>query len=342
MEKLRVTVLFNTAGPPPADQDYSAELETGAQQAEYDVHMALLEAGYQSRLLGVYSNVNDLLDGIRAQKPDVVFNTCEAFQRKSALEMNVAALLEMLGIPYTGSPPAALLLGRDKALAKKILLFHQLQVPKFGVCARGVPVNGPMELTFPMIVKPIAEDGSKGIAQTSVVKDHDSMCERVAFVHQSLAQDALVEELIEGREIYIGVLGNEALQVLPLIEMRFDKLPGSKPKIASYRAKWDTKFRERHGIENVFPTDLAPDLIERLEEVGRTAYRALNLRDYARIDVRVTPGGEIFVLEANPNPFLAYGEDMADAAERSGMSYPQFISRIVELAWERRRRRRGG
>jgi D-alanine-D-alanine ligase len=316
-------------------------LESGVKQAEYDIHMALLEAGYESRLLGVYSNVNDLLDGIRAQKPDLVFNTCEAFQRRSALEMNVAALLEMLGVPYTGSPPSALLLGRDKALAKKILLFHQVQVPRFGVCTRGQPVNGMAELSFPLIVKPLAEDGSKGIAQTSVVKDQAALCERVTFVHQSLAQDALVEELIEGREIYIGVLGNETLQVLPVIEMRFDKLPGSKPRIASYRAKWDPKFRERHGIANVFPTDLEPGVVARLEEVGRTAYRALNLRDYARIDVRMTPDGRAFVLEANPNPYLAYGEDMADAAERAGMSYPQFISRIVELAWERRPRRRG-
>ncbi len=338
MEKLKVLVLFNTAGPPPPNQDYSRDLEAGVKQAEYDVFAALLERGHEARLLGIHSDVQVLFDGVQAWKPDVVFNACEAFRRQSAMEMNIAALLELLGLPYTGSPPSALLLARDKVLAKKILTFHRVRVPRFAVVPLGAPLEGPIGVRYPLIVKPAAEDGSRGIAQASVVRDRDALEARVRFVHQSLSQDALVEELIEGRELYLGLLGNPDPTPLPLIEMTFEKIPEAKPRIASYRAKWDPKYRERHGIQNVFPSDLAPEVVHRIEDVGRTAYRALHLRDYARIDVRLTPEGEIYVLEANPNPYLAFGEDMSDAAERAGMPYPEFVSRIVELASERRGR----
>lgn len=334
---VRITVLFNTAGPPPANQDYSRDLESGARQAEYDIHRALLEAGYDSRLLGIYNDIRPLLDGLAAQQPDLVFNTCEAFRKDSAMEMNVAALLDLLGVPYTGSAPAALLLGRDKVLTKKILDFHQVPVPRFYLCARGKPIEGARGLNYPLIVKPVGEDGSRGIAQASVVKDDRALEERATFVHQSLQQDAVVEEFIEGREFYLGVLGNDELQNLPPVEIRLEGLPAGTPRIASYRAKWDPKFRHRHGITSIIRRDLPIELMVRMEEAARTCYRALHLHDYGRIDVRVTPDHRFFVLEANPNPYLAKGDDMADAAEQVGLGYSAFIARIVELALVRGR-----
>ncbi|MBI3847399.1 MAG: ATP-grasp domain-containing protein [Planctomycetes bacterium] len=336
-KKLKVTVVFDTDVPPPTDQDYSKHLEKQVDEAEFDVFHALVRCGHDVKLLGIHDDIHVLLDGLAKDPPDVVFNAAEAFRGLAALDTTVPTILDALTIPYTGCAPSGLIVARDKALSKKVLAYHGICVPRFEVYPIGREVTEPPGIPFPLLVKPQSEDASYGIAKTSIVNDMDALRERVSHVHNWLKRDVIAEELINGRELYVGVLGNEKLQVLPTVEMTFE----NKPNIATFKVKWDETYRERRGIRNVFPTDLTDEVESRLAEVASTAYRVLGLRDYGRIDVRLTPKNEIYVLEANPNPFIAFGEDFANAAEMAGLSYPQLLDRIVELAVARATPRNG-
>ncbi len=339
-KKRKVLVVFDTAAPPPADQDYSKDIAAGVDEAEYDVYEALVESGHDVRLFGVFDNIQGLLDQLVKDPPDVVFNAMEAFRGVSALDMTVPAVLDALDIPYTGCAPAGLIVARDKALTKKVLAYHGISVPHFACYRIGGEIARPSDLRFPLIVKPRAEDASQGIAESSVVNDDQAFKERVSHVHGWVKCDAIVEELIPGRELYVGIIGNEDLQVLPVVEMTFGDRP-RKPNIATYKAKWDEKYRRRRGIKNVFPEDIPETVLQRLRDVCSTSFRALDLRDYGRLDVRLTAENEIFVLEANPNPYIAFGEDLSNAAEAAGMEYAQLIDQIIEYAMCRSSRRNG-
>jgi D-alanine-D-alanine ligase len=223
-------------------------------------------------------------------------------------------------------------LARDKATSKKILAYHAIDVPRFAVYNLEDEVKPPADIDFPLIVKPTHEDASVGISQSSVVNDIESLRERVSFIHRTLRQPAIAEELIDGRELYAGILGNQRPKVLPIIEIAFDKIEDPEKKIATYSAKWDLEYRERWGIKNMFARRIADDALEEIHTVSKLAYQALGLRDYGRIDIRLTPDQRVYVLEANPNPYIAFGEDMANAAERAGLGYYEFIERIVQLA----------
>jgi D-alanine-D-alanine ligase len=330
-KKLKVTIVFDTDVPPPADQDYSKHLEKQVDEAEFDVYQALVRCGHDVKLLGIYDDVHVLLDWLKKDPPDVVFNTVEAFRGLAVLDTTVPSILDALEIPYTGCSPTGLIVARDKALSKKVLAYHGISVPRFEVYPIGREVTEAPAIPFPLLVKPQAEDASYGIAKASIVNDVDALRERVAHVHNWVERDVIAEELIDGRELYVGILGNERLQVLPTVEMKFE----NKPNIATFKVKWDETYRERRGIKNVFPDDLPQDVVKRLGEVASTTFRALELRDYGRIDVRLTPKNEIYVLEANPNPFIAFGEDFANAAEMAGLDYAQLLDRIVEQAHAR-------
>jgi D-alanine-D-alanine ligase len=331
MKKARVLVLFDTDGEPPAQQDYKKQIESG-DEAEFDVARALLSQGHQVRLLGFRNDLDQLTAGLRAEPADVVFNLAERFRGESALDYTVASVLEMLGLPYTGASSEGLMLARDKALTKMVLAYQGLRIPHFIVCPRGAKVNRPSDIRFPLIVKPLDEDASVGISQASVVRDDQALSERVEFIHEQFATDAIVEEFIAGRELYVGVVGNDPPQALPPIEMVFGNQPNVENRIATFKAKWSVKYRESRGIENMIAKDLSKDVLQRLADVAVRTYKAAGLRDYGRIDVRLAHDHAIYIVEANPNPYLADGEDLAWAAEEGGFTYAGLIEKVAEMA----------
>lgn len=334
MKKARVLVLFDTDGEPSAAQDYKKQIES-TDEAEFDVARALISKGHQVRLFGFRDNLEQLIAGLRAEPCDVVFNLAERFRGASALDYTVAAVMEMLGLPYTGASSEGLMLARDKALTKKVFAYQGIRIPHFMVCPHGTKTQRPSDLRFPLIVKPLDEDASVGIAQASVVRDDDALKERVAFIHDRFKTDAIVEEFIAGRELYIGVIGNERPIALPPIEMEFGSESSVESRIATFKAKWSVRYRESRGIQNTVAKNLSDDLRQRLAEVALRAYQAAGLRDYGRIDIRLAHDEAIYVVEANPNPYLADGEDLAWAAEEAGHQYPEFIEEIAEMAISR-------
>jgi D-alanine-D-alanine ligase len=296
--------------------------------------VALGEAGHAvAEPIVVGSSVEDVVGQIREVDPELVFNVAESFDGKSALESNIAALLNLLGLRYTGSSPAGLILAGDKALTKKVLGFHEIRTPRFASVYRGA-LEAAGELAFPLIVKPPQEDASLGISELSVVHDVGELLRTMDRIHSEFRQPVLVEEFIDGREFYVGVLGNAHPQPLPPIELRFDSADRAAPRIASFDAKWaEAEGRQpRVRTSSVFPDDVAPELLTRMQDLAVRCFDALRLRDYARIDLRVTADDELYVLEANPNCYLEQGSEFALAAARAGMSYPRLIGAIVELA----------
>ncbi|UCC71222.1 MAG: ATP-grasp domain-containing protein [Gemmatimonadota bacterium] len=331
---MKIAVVFDTLRSGWEHADFKEELEAEVAEAEYEVAEALIENGHDVFLLGFHDNLRRLLDRLEDFQPDLVFNATESFMGKARYDYGVTALLEMKGYRYTGSPPEALLLARDKATSKKILEYHSINIPRFAVYPVDEDIEAP-EIGYPLIVKPTHEDASVGIAQSSVVGDYDSLRERVEFIHRSLNQPAIAEELIDGRELYVGVIGNSRPEILPIIEVVFDKVDAAEKRIATYSAKWDLDYRKRWGIKNIFARRIGREALDEIQRAAKQAYSALELRDYGRIDFRLTRDQKAYVIEVNPNPYLAFGEDMANSAERAGMDYNAFIERIVREALTR-------
>lgn len=327
---MKIAVVFDTPWVGWEDGDFRREMAAEVEEAEYDIAQALITSGHEVVLIGVHDDFQPMVERLRAFGPDLVFNCAEGFHDTAGLDYVFAAVLEAERCKYTGSPPLGLLLTRNKATSKEVLAYHGIRVPGFTTFPVGEPLQEP-RLTFPLIVKPIEEDASVGIAKASVVQTPEALAERVAFVHQRFGQAAIAEEFIDGRELYVSVLGNrDRLDVLPIIEMTFDKTR-TRPveRIATKAAKWDEPYRDRMGIKNVFARPIAQVARDRIDEVCRTAFRALALRDYARFDIRLTPDNEVWVLEANANPYISFGHDTPNAAEKAGMTYETFIERIV-------------
>jgi D-alanine-D-alanine ligase len=341
MKRARVVVLFDTDVAPPANQDFTKAIEAN-EEAEFDVARGLIARGHEVRCLGFRDDIDQLVAGLRAQPCDVVFNLSERFQGDSALDYTITSIMDMLGIAYTGASSEGLILARDKALTKKVLAYHGILIPHFMVCPMGQPIQRPSDLRFPLIVKPLNEDASVGIAQSSVVRDDDALNSRIVFIHEKIGTAAIVEEFIEGRELYVGVIGNERPRALPPIEMVFKNEPNVEGRIATFKAKWSVKYRQSRGIENMVAVDLSKSLVQRLSDVAVRTYKAAGLRDYGRIDVRLAHDDAIYVVEANPNPYLADGEDLAWAAEEAGYPYPDLLEKIAEMAIARRVRKPGG
>lgn len=299
---------------------------------------ALATLGHEVSTLAVDRAVQPLVTAITESAPDLVVNMAEAFAGKSALESNVTALLNLLGCRYTGSSPAGLLLSADKSLTKQVLSFHGIRTPEFATFYRG-SLDWAGDLTFPVIVKPPQEDASLGITSSSVVHGIKELFERMNELQAEYQSPVLVEQYVVGREFYVGVLGNAKPEALPVIEMDFTGFPDDKPRIASYAAKWgedgEGSGAEYAGTKSVFPTALDPELEAKMQSVAIEAFQALRLRDYARIDLRVSAAGDVYVIEVNPNCYLERESEFARAAERSGLAYPALVERIVELAMAR-------
>lgn len=296
---------------------------------------ALAENGHTYRRVAVDDSVQPVIEELTNQQPELVFNLAESFRGKSALESNVAALLNLLDLRYTGSSPAGLILAGDKTLTKKVLAFHGIQSAKFATVYRG-QVDWAHEINFPLLIKPPQEDASLGITQKSVVNDIKELLDVMSTTQQEYQSPVLVEEFIDGREFYVGVIGNSNAEALPIIELDFSKFPAGLPKIASWEAKWgdegDEKGAEFEGTKSVFPTDLSEELTKKIQQVAVDAFQALRLRDYGRIDLRVTADEQVYVIEANPNCYLEKNSEFSRAAEKSGLAYPALIARIIELA----------
>jgi D-alanine-D-alanine ligase len=334
VKKVRILALVHDHLVPPEDTTGIDVLEA-EWKMEYDVIETLRERGHQVRVLGVHDDLTGIRQSIASFKPHIVFNLMEAFAGVLTFDQNVVSYLELLRAPYTGCNPRGLILARDKALSKKLLAYHRIPVPQFAVVKRGQRPMLPRRLHFPIIVKSLFFEASVGISQASVVENEDQLARRVQFIHESVGTAAILEEFIDGREMYVGVLGNDRLQVFPVWEMSFARMPENRWHIATERVKWSTKYQKKHGIM----TDKAklPDAVaERAQHLAKRVHRALDLSGYARIDLRMDEEGRLFVLEANPNPNLAYGEDFAESGEVAGISYERLLERIIALGlrWE--------
>jgi D-alanine-D-alanine ligase len=340
---MRIAVVFDSPFDWPPER-HAAEMKKQIAnrgkvepEMEYQVAKALLKNGHEVLTIGIKDDLRDMSTRLGEWKPDLVFNACEAFLDNSNLDYLVPALLEAEGYRYTGAPPLALLVTRNKAMSKKVVAFHGIKVPQFKSYRVGETPSADDGLRFPVIVKPLASDASEGISQASIVYDLTGLTERVAWVHERYTQPAIAEEFIEGRELYATMIGNgDKVEILPIVEMLFDEA-NTRPeeRIASQQAKWNMSYRKRRGIRNVFARPLSKVARERMTESCLFAYRAFWLRDYARIDVRLTKDNEIWFIEANANPFLSYGHDSAEAAHKAGMRYDAFIQRIVDEAMAR-------
>ena len=299
---------------------------------------ALESCDHTVQLLPVADKVEPLVDCLKSAAPDLVFNLAESFGGKSALESNVAALLNLLGLRYTGSSPAGLLLAGDKSLTKKVLSFHGIRTPEFATLFRGA-LDWAGDIAFPLIVKPPQEDASLGISSNSVVHELRELFTRIDELQSTFQQPVLVEQFVEGREFYVAVLGNANVQALPVMELDFSRFPAGVPRIASWEAKWgddgDGSGEQFAGTRSIFPVDIKPELLERMQQIAIEAFNSLRLRDYARIDLRVTDDDEIFVIEVNPNCYLERESEFARAAAEGGLAYDALIARIVELALAR-------
>jgi D-alanine-D-alanine ligase len=295
-----------------------------------EVSAAVEALGHHALTLGFDDDVVAVAGRLRDEAPDLVFNLTESFAGASALDSSIASLLNLLHLRYTGSSHSGLLLAGDKVLAKRILSFHGIRTPEFAVLHRGTLENAEA-LEFPVIVKPPQEDASIGIAATSVARDLNELLVCIDEIQRQHPGPVLVERFIEGREFYVGILGNEQAEALPPAELDMSAFPDGVPRIATWAAKWEAEDETGHG-RIVFPEDLDVRMAERMREAAVGAFRALRLRDYARVDIRLDGAGEPFVLEVNPNCYLAYGEVFAEAAARTGLAYEALIGRILELA----------
>jgi D-alanine-D-alanine ligase len=334
LKKLRVLALMHIGLVPPADA--ASREENTEWKTEFDVLSTLRAIGHEVMPLGIHDDLGVIRKAIDEWKPHVAFNLLEDFDGVPVFDQNVVSYLELLRIPYTGCNPRGLMLARDKALSKKILAYHRIAVPDFAVFPIGRVVRPPKRLTFPLIVKSLTKEASEGISQASVVDDVEKLAERVKFIHRNLGTDAIVERYVDGRELYVAVMGNQRLRVLPVWEMLFTNMPPQVRRIATNRVKWSHAYQHKHGITSEEAKDLPPAVIENIAHLCRRIYRTLSLTGYARLDFRLGADGRMYVLEANPNPQLANGEDFADSAERAGLSYGDLLQAIINLALSRR------
>ncbi len=332
MKKLRALVVVHASLVPPETLEGHTDKEIEEWRTEYDVTSTLRASGHDVRCLGVLDSLTEMRSAISDWKPDIVFNLLEEFNGIVTYDQHVVAFLELMRQPYTGCNPRGLLLSRDKPLCKQLLAFHRIPTPQFAVFHRGSGrIRIPHKLRFPLFVKSTVEDASLGIAQASVVEDAARLKERIQFVHEQVGSDALVEEYIEGRELYVGVMGNERLTRLPVWEMVFGSMPDSLAAIATRKVKWDKRYQTRYGITTRAAEDLPPAALTRLDKLSRRIYRALGLSGYARMDFRVTADNQVYALEANANPNLEAAEDFAESARAAGIAYPELLEKLMSL-----------
>ena len=331
VNKLRVLALVHRHLIPPDTVEAGTDITSEPWRTEYDVISTLRGLGHEVQPLGVHDDLGEIRRLVTEWKPHIAFNLLEAFDDVTIFDQNVISYLELLKLSYTGCNPRGLLLARDKSLSKKLLAYHRIPVPEFEVFRIGRPIRRPKRLEFPLIVKSLTQEASIGISQASVVDSDEKLKERVTFIHESIGTAALAEQYIDGRELYVGIIGNQALQALPVWELFFTNMPEGSKRIATDRVKWSVKYQKKYGIDSGPAKDLPEGVAETVQHICKRAYRALELSGYARIDLRLEDNGNVWVLEANPNPQIARGEDFAASAEKVGWSYETVLQRIINL-----------
>ncbi len=335
MKRLRILVLVHPDLVPPESAKGYSEQEINEWKTEYDVVRTLRAAGHDVRPLGVHDELKPIRDEIEGFKPDVVFTLLEQFQGEVIYDQNVVSYLELMRIPYTGCNPRGLMLARGKDLSKTLVHSHRIPIPAFAVFPMRRKVKRPARLAMPLIVKSLSEDSSWGISQASVVDTDEKLVERVAFIHEKIGTAAIAEQYIEGRELYVGVLGNERLRVLPVWELKFGSMNEGSWAIATEKVKHDPRYQRRVGIEDGPAKDLPPELYTRIQRMAKRVYRTLQLDGYARIDFRLSNDGVPYFLEVNPNPEIAQSQEFATAAKHDGINYRDLLHRILTLGMNR-------
>ena len=325
MDRLKISVLFWE--------------ERGQEGIKHDevvdqIAQALTEGGHRVSLIAINDDLRELLDKLDDKRPDLVFNVCERFADNDDYELHVTAVLAMLGQPFTGTGPGAMALRQDKAVTKKLLKFHDISYPNFATFDKhDLEFAGKMH--FPLFVKPLHGDASFGIDDASVVNEYSKLIDKVSFIQTQLKVPALVEEYIEGREFYVGILGNDPIEVLPVMELDFSKLPSKYARIYGHEAKSEENSPQYQAVNAVVATELNPEVRARITQAGREAAYALKVQDYARVDIRLSPSGQPMVVEVNANPYLERTSAFALAALQAGMGHATLINKIVEAAWKR-------
>ena len=331
---MKVLMLVDEETVAPEDPQLVAAISPTTPVMEHHVATGLREAGHTVNLLPFGQDLVQTIESIRSQQPNVIFNLTEWVQGDRRKDAHVASLLDLLEIPYTGTGPIGLTLCRDKAMCKRILGHHRVRSPHFFLVPPGTrKLIG--RRRYPAIVKPLFEDGSDGISMASLVHTDAELWERVRLIHEQRNQPAICEEFIPGREIYVGVIGNERLRAFPPREVRFGRTQDGGPSIATAKVKWDEAYRKKWAVEYTF-AELTPDLERKIIRISKRIYRHLQIRDYGRIDLRVTDAGEVVFLEANPNPNIARDEDLAEAATKANLPYPHLLDRILRLSLKRK------
>jgi D-alanine-D-alanine ligase len=339
--KLKIAILYDSWGDEPTAEATPKKRRKKSQppvevekEDRVEIFEALQDLGHEPSYYPLDGRLQSL-HALSRSGVDLVFNLTESFNGDDTKDMNLAAYLDLIGIPFTGSGPHAFFLAQDKAIAKKMFAFHGVCTPYFATSYRG-RIDHSHDIAFPLIVKPLYEDGSIGIDADAVVYGVKELMQRVQRIEEDFDSPALIEEYIEGREIYAAILGGyEHSRALPLVELDLSRLPEGTPKIAS----WDVKFEKETQVHKLTKSSVVKDLddecVARISQTALAAYRALKLRDYGRIDMRLTSAGKVYVIEANPNPWLASRQEFAMAAKAAGKSYTQLIGEIVELAMAR-------
>jgi D-alanine-D-alanine ligase len=329
-KKLRVIVLMHEDLIPPDTLDGVENKEQEPWRTEYDVVSTLRGMGHDVLPVGVRSELGVIRGAIEEHKPHVAFNLLEEFDGYPIFDQHVVSYLELRKQKYTGCNPRGLTLTRDKALTKKILAYHRIHVPRFAVFPMRRKIEPPKRLRYPLFVKSVSDEGSVGISQASIVRDAEKLKERVDFIHRQNQTTAIAEEFIEGREIYVGVIGNQKLQAYTPWELLMKNLPEGMANIATGKVKWDTRYQKKIGLETQ-PAKLEQRENAEFERLSKRIYRILGLSGYARIDYRLTDVGRIYVLEVNPNPQIAQNEDFADSAEHCGVKYEPLLQKVMTL-----------
>lgn len=337
MRKKRVLVLMHIDLVPPDDIAGRSDAELLEYKTEYDVISGLRELGHEVQKLGLYDDLTPLRQAIQDFKPHIVFNLLDEFRGEAMLDQNVVSYLELVQVPYTGCNPRGLMLARDKALSKQILHYHRIRVPRFAVVPAGRKLKRkPARLDYPLIVKSQIEEASFGIAEASIVNNDEKLAERIEFMHAKVGTSLILEQYIDGRELYVGVMGNKRLRVLPVWELEIRRLRADAPKIATRRVKWNLKYQQRRGVKLGPARNLPPDTARLLVKTTKRIYRLLQLSGYARIDFRLDAEGRPYFLEANPNADIAYGDEFADAAEAAGIDYEPLLDRLLAIGLRKR------
>ena len=341
--KLKITVLYDLWEENPADVPEDIPVPRKGQKKRIkkppkhdreEIFEALEKLGHEPSYYVLDGRPQSLV-GLAKCGADLIFNLTESYAGDDTKEMHVTAFLDLLDIPYTGAGPHAHILAQDKSIAKKIFAFYGIQSPYFATAFRG-HIDHADDIAFPLIVKPTSEDGSIGIDAAAVVTSVKELMERVSYIQTEFDSPALIEEYIEGREIYASILGSyQTARALPLVELDLSKLPKGVPRIASQDVKFEKDTDAYKLTKSAIAEDLDEETTNKLTETALKAYRAVKLRDYGRIDMRVSDKGEVYVIEANPNPWLSSGQEFAMAARKSGLSYTQMVAEIVDLAMAR-------